>query len=131
MHAGDHVAGMHNLTSYSLGWMWQGEKHGVKAEVFQFMASEDGGDSGDEAYVDLGSGSGLPGDFDYIPLDGEGDLGQEVDLIYNYTVNEYFGFEAGLAYFMPGDAVDELLDNYNGSSSDEITRIWGQARLRF
>lgn len=118
--AADMFNGMGNLTSISLGWDYQGEKHGLSVQVFNFTASEK------DSTIDLSNDSGLPADFDDISIDDEDDLGTEFDIIYTYQVNEYFGFEAGVALFQPGDAIDDLFDE-----DDDITRIWGQARLRF
>ena len=132
----------HNLTSISIGWDWQGEQHGLHAEIFQFTATEDGAGSSEDAFSGVGSDdSGLPGDFGFIFLDGEDDLGTEIDIIYTYLVNEYFGFEAGVAVFQPGDAVTRFAKDANGIDcalgfdvcfgDDDITRVWGQARLRW
>ncbi len=131
--AADVFAGA-NLTTFSVGWDWQGEKHGVRAELLFFNATEAPEAVGvvfpcpcPQAFVIVGSdGSGLPGEFASIGLDGEDDLGNELDIIYTYQVNEYFGFEAGVALFQPGDAVEAA-----GFEDDDVTRLWGQARLRF
>ena len=78
--------------------------------------------------MDVGSGpSGIPGDFAGFDFGTEDDIGDEIDVVYNRTINENFGFEAGVAVFMPGDAVTIL----NGGPDDDVTRIWAQVRLRF
>jgi hypothetical protein len=103
--------------------------------------------------VAVGSESGLPGDFRSIAIGEEDDLGTEIDIIYTYQVTEYFGFEAGVALFQPGDAIKEYSSFVDGrfnfvgvdpisgedifqfrlgdENDDDISRIWGQARLRW
>jgi hypothetical protein len=120
--AADVITGqLGNLTSFSIGYQWQGEQHGLRAQAYSFTATED-----EDAYATVGSGSGLPGDFTIYGIDGEDDLGTELDVIYTYQVNEYFGFEAGVALFQPGDAIEDWF-----GTDDDVTRLWGQARLRF
>jgi hypothetical protein len=150
------VFGVGNLTSISLGWDWQGEQHGLSVEVFGFTATEEGSDPLDDldsdstlTAISVGSSNGLPGDRNkrVIGLGAEDDLGTELDIIYTYQVNEYFGFEAGVAMFQPGDAIKEFSKIQDGkfvpvgvglwefregdTHDDDISRIWGQARLRW
>ncbi len=137
--AADVFSSMGNLTSFSIGWDWQGEKNGVHVELFSFSATEEGSDPLDDldfdstvTAVDVGSGNGLPGDSRLIGLGDEDDLGTEIDIIYTYQVNEYFGFEAGVAVFQPGDAIKDFTKEFTGKErDDDISRIWGQARLRW
>ena len=112
------------LTAVSLGWAWWNDVNAIRVEYFNFTATED------NSFVDIGSdSSGMPGEFDDpFFLGTEDDIGDEVDVIYNRTINEYFGFEAGVAVFMPGDA---CVGPSGPGDCDDVTRVWGQARLRF
>ena len=115
------IGGGGNLTTLSIGWAYVGERHGLNVELFDFTATEN------DSQVEISGDDGLPGDFDeHVHINGEDDLGTELDIIYTYQVNEYFGFEAGVALFQPGDAFE-----IDFGTDDDVTRLWGQARLRF
>lgn len=57
----------------------------------------------------------------------EDDLGQEVDLWYDYYYSKNVSFGVILASFMPGDAIKQV----NGGFDDPVLRLAAQARLRF
>ena len=61
-----------------------------------------------------------------VGLTCEDDLGQEIDVRYDYAYTSQLGLEAGVATFMPGDAIQLA-----GGGDDDAMRIWAQARLRF
>jgi hypothetical protein len=43
-------------------------------------------------------------------LDAEDELGQELDLWYDYAINDYLTFGAELSVFFPGDAITQMRD---------------------
>ncbi|HKY31142.1 MAG TPA: alginate export family protein [Candidatus Polarisedimenticolia bacterium] len=56
----------------------------------------------------------------------EDDLGNELDLFYTYAMTNNFSFDTALAWFMPGDAVEQTFGH-----DDAAWRIYGQARARW
>jgi Alginate export len=139
-----------NLTSIAVGWGSQGPRQSILVEFFQFWLSEDKcGDTsffGPTCSFEAGHGGsvpvlpilgGVPGRVDepwtYDEDDSEKDLGQELDVVYNFNQNQYFTYEVGMAYVFPGKAL-EVSDNKSGnpdSSQDDAVRLWAQVRVRF
>lgn len=68
-----------NLTDYSIGYGFNGDRHGFTAAYHDFTATED---------------FGAPDDA----------IGSELDLIYHLKFKDKVGFEFGLAQFMPDEA---------------------------
>ncbi len=92
------------VTDLNAGYEYFGERHGFMAAYHMFQLTEE----------------------NCVGVTCDDDLGQELDVRYNYTYSNQLGFEAGVVDFMPGDAV---LSAFGGD--DDALRIWGQARLRF
>ncbi len=64
-------------------------------------------------------------------------IGQELDLTYTFALSNNFSFDTALAYFFPGQAMEDhqsTFGNVPGEEdwgSDDAWRIYGQARARF
>ena len=121
-----------NLNSIGLAYEGTyGDRHGAGVDVllFQINAPED-------SPTTLASTPGLFNGF-FIPATdsnpspgitrGEDDLGQELDLWYDYYYSENLSFQVLLALFFPGDAITKV----NGGFDDPASRLAVQARLRF
>ena len=97
-----------NLTDIYAGWQWWGGSQTFGVTLHQFACTEDAAGFG-------------------CPTADEDDLGQEVDLWYQYDHGEHLSLQAGIADFMAGDTFD---DPITGDSADDALRIWGQAKFR-
>lgn len=86
---------LHNLQDINVNWHWDNGTHGFYAAYHQFTAFEDFG--------------------------GEDDIGNEIDLRYNFTHGEHFGVEVVAAMFEPGDAF---------VNDDGAMRIYAMGRVR-
>jgi len=64
-------------------------------------------------------------------------IGQELDLSYTYAMTNNFSFDTAIAYFNPGDAVEDhwstfgLIPGEEDWGGDAAYRIYGQARARW
>jgi hypothetical protein len=64
-------------------------------------------------------------------------IGQELDLTYTYALSNNFSFDTALAYFFPGQAMEDHQSTFGtvpgeeDFGSDDAWRIYGQARARF
>lgn len=58
---------------------------------------------------------------------GEDDLGIETDLVYAYNYSNKVATEFGYSFLTAGDAADQIA----GGSADNVSRFWGQVRLRW
>ncbi|NIL99742.1 MAG: alginate export family protein [Acidobacteria bacterium] len=87
----------HNLTTYNVGYAFTGERHGVSATYHDFTLTEDFGAPADE-------------------------LGQEIDVIYNFKLKEKVGFELGVAQFMPDDV-------FVAPADDDPFRVWAMMKI--
>jgi hypothetical protein len=96
---GGSINSFYNLTDYYVGWGWSGEKHALGATVHMFEDTEDFGDVDD------------------------GEIGNEFDVIWDMTANEYMGVQGGVAWFEPGDDVSM-------ASPDPVYRVWLQGKFR-
>jgi hypothetical protein len=56
---------------------------------------------------------------------GDDDLGSALDVWYGFNYSRNVGFVASLSQLQPGDALT------GGGADDSVTRLYGQARLRF
>ncbi len=118
-----------NIESISAGYKGMvGEKHAFGASVYQFNKAED---------EDV-SFSPLTGVFiDCDPPSGEScddDLGQEVDVFYNYYMTSNFSFDVAYAYYEPGDAVEDHFSDFGtfeDLGEDGGFRLTAQARARW
>jgi hypothetical protein len=88
---------LHNVQDININWNWDNGTHGFGAAYHMFTAFED---------------FGAPDD----------DLGNEIDLIYNWTKGEHFGVEVVAATFSPGDAL--------GMPDDSAMRIYAMGKVR-
>jgi hypothetical protein len=92
------------VTDFNAGYEYFSGKHGFMAAFHMMTLTE-------EACVGLTC---------------EDALGQEIDVRYDYAYTSQLALEAGVANFMPGDAIQLA-----GGGDDDAMRIWAQARLRF
>lgn len=92
------------VTNFNAGYEYFGERHGLMASFHMFQLTEEA----------------------CIGLTCDDDLGQEVDVRYNYAYSRQLNLEVGVADFMPGDVIQLF-----GGGDDDGLRVWGQARLRF
>jgi len=88
---------LHNLQDINVNWEWSNGTHGFGAAYHIFTAFED---------------FGAPDD----------DIGNEIDLRYNWMKGEHFGVEVAAAMFEPGDAV--------GLPDDSVMRIYAMGKVR-
>ena len=62
------------------------------------------------------------------------DLGQELDVYYNYNLTENFSFDTALSWFEPGDAIEDHWSDFGAdedAGGDSAWRLTLQARARF
>ena len=73
----------------------------------------------------------IPGRFDGLliapSLGAAKDLGQEVDVWYDYYLNKYLSFDVALSVFLPGTAIKDA----TGGFDDPVTRLAAQVRARW
>lgn len=109
---GGFTGGMSNISDINLGWTWFGAKQRLMVAGHWLTLTED---------------EGLPDD----------EIGQELDVIYNYQYSDHLGFEAGVGNLFAGDALETTkvpVPPPGGPvsvSADDIMRAWWQLRLRW
>ncbi len=64
---------------------------------------------------------------DQVPSGADDNLGSAIDVWYGYNYSRNVAFQASLSQLSPGDA----LTGGGGAPDDAVTRLYGQARLRF
>ena len=95
--------GMSNIQDISLGYdWWGGERHHGMIAIHSFSRPETVGALSD-------------------------DIGQELDLSYDYMYARNSRLEIGVSTLFAGDAISEL----TGGNDDNITRIWAQVHLNW
>ena len=136
----DVVAGS-NVMAISLGYNFAHGPHSVLVEVFDFLTAE----PAQAAHLNVNptavgfSPFSLPGDFDGVAVTPNGNdedqIGQELDVVYNFDYTDNLSFGAGLGYFMPGQAIEDGTDPDGAGPlagfDDAAMRLYGQARLRW
>ncbi len=94
---------MSNIQDISLGYdWWGGERHHGMIAIHSFSRPETVGALSD-------------------------DIGQELDLSYDYMYARNSRLEIGVSTLFAGDAISEL----TGGNDDNITRIWAQVHLNW
>jgi len=118
----------HNLIALSGGWTGTfHEKHSIEASLWMFERAEED-DSVDSTV----------GGFTLAEAGTDKELGNELDVVYNYDMTANFAFLAGIAMFDPGDGITQTITDPafpNGdpdADGDEIGwRIITRARARW
>ena len=138
--AADMVQGS-NVLAVSLGYNFKHGPHDVLVEVFDFHTAE----ANQAAHLNVSDTTvgffpgSFPGDFDGAAVtpnaNDEDSIGQELDVVYNFAYTDNLSFGAGLAYFMPGQAIEDATDPDGAGPlagfDDAAVRLYGQARLRW
>jgi len=95
--------GITNVTDISLGYSrsWRDGKHDILASLHLLSLTEQ-----PAALID-------------------DEIGEEVDVVYDYRYTKVVSFQAGIANLVAGDALDSAI----GTNADDIMRAWGQVRL--
>ncbi len=128
-----------NIQAWYLGYkVNMDDKHIFGATLYDF--SQDATEAGTFSPLTFGStGNGLADACfdDSTPPSGDDcsdDLGQELDLYYDYNLTENFSFNTALSWFEPGDAIEDHwsdFGNFDGWGTDAAWRLTLQARARF
>ena len=122
-----------NITSVGVAYEGMfGEKHGVGVDIMAFLINRPM-----ESATILASmggrfdGFAIPATINNASLSGdqlsEDDLGQEIDLWYDYYYSKNVSFGVLAAVFLPGEAIAQV----NAGFDDMAFRLSAQARLRF
>lgn len=127
-----------NIQALSVGWRVNvDDKHGFGVALWNFK--QDNTEAGSVSPLTFGStGSALadPCFNGTTPPPGQScndDLGNEVDLFYDYNMTENFSFNTALSWFDPGDAIKDHWSGFGATSDggDAGWRLTAQARARF
>jgi len=123
-----------NIQAYNVGYkLTLDDKHVFGATYYIFKAMETETDTlspltfgltGDAVADACASGGGIS---------CSKDLGQELDLYYNYNMTENFSFDTAISWFDPGDAVEDHWSGFGAEDAggDAAWRLTAQARARF
>lgn len=130
-----------NIQALSAGWkMNVDDKHIFGAAIWNFK--QDNTEAGSVSPLTFGStGSALADPcINGVTPQASGsskscsdDLGNELDLFYDYNMTENFSFDTALSWFDPGDAIKDHWSGFGATNdgSDAGWRLTAQARARF
>jgi hypothetical protein len=93
--------GFSNVTDISLGYSWTGDRRSLRVSLHNLALTEDVG--------------------------GDDEIGNELNVAYDYSYSKNVAFQVGIAHLSAGDYLDSA---WNGADdADDVQRAWWQVQL--
>jgi len=127
-----------NIQAYSVGYKINvDDRHAFGVALWNFSQAEHETDTlSPLTFASTGDALASACFDDVTPPAGEScsdDLGNELDLFYNYYLTENFSFDTALSWFEPGDAIEDHWSGFGSEDAgdDAAWRLTAQARGRW